>query len=868
MGTPLRRAVSKRRTEMLAKFKIEDNSKIFKFADVVISAEQEKGEKLKIKLADLIAVFGIAMLLVSVLPVLAQPKLSRPANAMWIEDTDAPYWAVNLTTKNPAHTIGYRFRVTVWLNVSTVSAGADGVDTWQVQVNFNPAHLKAVAVGYTAGSKSKFFDGLNTVPVTPTIGTDFVLHGETCVSPDYRVIPYCESLFWIEFEVTSVPAKGETLTSLISIDPRSAKTYVVDTAGTKISLTLYACHYEFKWEAPPSPYMAVEHDGFYGVPPTPVPPSDVWPLCWGPYPPKAFGSAFDVKVYIADLAAAWGLTNASFSLLYNATVIDVLDGVGNITLNDAVWDTSTSSVTYNPGKIDFVLYPKAGVVPSGKVLVATIKFTIMLMQGDVPPLPMGYYDSSRLEFSDVKLMDHMMEIPTAAPKEGEVRLLATVKLPLPWLEVSPKDTVLGPELAIGKEFEVNIIIKNLHWAWYLIAYQVRLTYDPTLIKVIKVTEGPFLQDSRWNLHGTFFISGVESDGKYGPHIWLGGILLPNNVGVWDQTVWPQAPGPDVPDLDPPVNPVLATIRFKAIAQNIIPEPNLTCRLDILPFRLPGEDRHFIDKDGHYIPTDTAKIVNGTYTVLSGFHTGRRIDLYGGANNAGYGAKVFPDDYNGRGPNKPMDLVIPQSEVYLYAEVTYNLWPVQSKAVTFEIIDNKGKTWAKFVAITNASGIASITFRMPWVCENPEQYLGVWTVVATTNLADQVINDTLTFHYDYMVRIWKVTTDKYYYAHEELIAVTVEYGTHAMKSYPALFTVTVTDELGVPIGMNATYSTTVGEAEYCKYNNASFIVTITIPKWAYAGIAYVHVCCFDKEPVEGGFAWCPEYTPVEICILPW
>lgn len=824
---------------------------------------------MKTKLPNLIAVLGIAMLLVSAFPVLAQPKLSRPANAIWIEDADAPYWAVNLTTANPAHTIGYTFIVTIWLNVSIVTPGADGVDTWQVQVNFNPAHLEAVKAGYTAGAKSKFFDGLDTVPVTPTIKNDlgYVLHGETCVSPGYRAVPYCQSLFWIEFRVKAVPGKGEKLTSLIDIDPSITKTFVVDTAGNKISLSRYGCHYEFKWEPPPPPYMTVEHDGFYGVPPTPVPPPDVWPLCWGPYPPKALGSAFDIKIYIANLAAAWSLTNASFSLLYNATVIDAVGGLGNITLNGAIWDISTSSVTYNPGKIDFVVYPKAGVVPYGKVLVATIKFTIMLLQGDVPPIPMGYYDFSKLEFSNVKLMDHIMEIPTAPPKKGEVRLLAVVKLPLPWLEVSPKDTVLGPELAIGKEFKVNVVIKNLHWAWYLIAYQARLTYDPTLIEVVEVTEGPFLKDPRWNLYGTFFVSGVESDGKYGPHIWFGGILLPSEYGVWDQTVWPQAPGPDIPNLDPPVNPVIATVKFKAKAQNIMPQPDLTCRLDILPFKLPGEDRHFIDRDGNYIPTDMAKIVNGTYTMKSGFHTGRRIDLYGGAKNAGYGARVFPNGYNGRGPNRPMDIVIPQSEVYLYAEVTYNLWPVQSKAVTFEIIDNKGNTWAKFIAITNASGIAAITFRMPWVCENPQQYLGVWTIVATTNLADQVIKDTLSFHYDYMVRIWKVTTDKYHYGHDETIKVTVEYGTHAMQSYPALFTVTVIDELGVPVGM-VTYSTTVGGAEYCAYKNASFDVTITIPKWAYAGLAQVHVCCFDKEPVEGGFAWCPAYTPVEICITPW
>jgi hypothetical protein len=183
-------------------------------------------------------------------------------------------------------------------------------------------------------------------------------------------------------------------------------------------------------------------------------------------------------------------------------------------------------------------------------------------------------------------------------------------------------------------------------------------------------------------------------------------------------------------------------------------------------------------------------------------------------------------------------------------------------------DPSGNVWLKATAITDANGVAYTTFRMPWPCENPESLFGEWKVTATVTIGDVVMTDVMTFHYDYMVHIWKVTTDKYEYDHTEDVAITIQYGTHAMQNYPVLITAVIYDELGVPIGM-ATYQTTVGGAKYSTYKNYMVTLTINIPKFAYAGIATIHVNAFDKDPTEGGQAWCPEYTPApEICIQPY
>jgi hypothetical protein len=282
----------------------------------------------------------------------------------------------------------------------------------------------------------------------------------------------------------------------------------------------------------------------------------------------------------------------------------------------------------------------------------------------------------------------------------------------------------------------------------------------------------------------------------------------------------------------------------------------------------------INKDGDYIPFDAPH--DGLYTMLPFDMPGRVIDLTGGADNRGYWTGYpdpFPAPFGGQGLNHWMDIVFPQSEITLYANVTYNYWPVQSKDIGFEIegpfdkLPNGTlvprpvyyKIWAKFTATTDVNGVATITFRMPWPCDNPDMITGVWIITATGTVADVTITDTMPFYYERLLYITSVTTDKFYYTHEECIKVTVTYQTHSVQYYPVLFSVVLTDDLGVPFGM-ALVNKMVGGATWCTWKVDSFTVTICIPKWAYTGYGHVHVSAFDKDPTDGGFAWAPEYAP--------
>ena len=149
----------------------------------------------------------LTLLLATALTYAADPNMPHNADAMWLEDCP-----IQLTTENLDHTIGYKFNVTVWVNLTFI-CGA-----WQFKMIYNNAHLTATGAGYTAGSKSDFFNNISAViPVAPIFDSynathDYVLHGESALFQPFRKPGY-GSLSWVEFEVVAEPPSGEILTS-------------------------------------------------------------------------------------------------------------------------------------------------------------------------------------------------------------------------------------------------------------------------------------------------------------------------------------------------------------------------------------------------------------------------------------------------------------------------------------------------------------------------------------------------------------------------------------------------------------------------------------------------------------------------------
>jgi len=82
------------------------------------------------------------------------------------------------------------------------------------------------------------------------------------------------------------------------------------------------------------------------------------------------------------------------------------------------------------------------------------------------------------------------------------------------------------------------------------------------------------------------------------------------------------------------------------------------------------------------------------------------------------------------------------EVTFYAKVTYSSFPEQNKFVAFQIINPYGGTYVLY-GETNGSGVASETFRLP--STGTTENFGFWQILATVDVAETVVNDTLEFH---------------------------------------------------------------------------------------------------------------------------
>jgi PKD repeat protein len=85
-------------------------------------------------------------------------------------------------------------------------------------------------------------------------------------------------------------------------------------------------------------------------------------------------------------------------------------------------------------------------------------------------------------------------------------------------------------------------------------------------------------------------------------------------------------------------------------------------------------------------------------------------------------------------------------VQLTDNVTYNGYPVQAQLVSFQVLYPQNTSFVVQTALTNNVGLVTIDFVIPYISDS----LGTWTAISTTQLADQVIGDTLTFNVIYQV----------------------------------------------------------------------------------------------------------------------
>jgi hypothetical protein len=242
------------------------------------------------------------------------------------------------------------------------------------------------------------------------------------------------------------------------------------------------------------------------------------------------------------------------------------------------------------------------------------------------------------------------------------------------------------------------------------------------------------------------------------------------------------------------------------------------------------------------------------TVSVEAQSGRVIDLF--------------TQRGGIGVNQSSDMFQPQELVVLYALVTYNDNPIANKLVAFHA-DGPSNPFENETAggssSTNERGIAEFSFRIPWPVEMPEaKVFGEWTVIATVDVADQRLVDTLTFKAGWLIEITNIATLNAQGNHEErylrqsviVFDLTVE--NNAKTPKPATITIDVQDSAGHPI-IHIQLDNLVVPPGSSHYNASA-----RIPVEASLGQATVLAAAYTAPVEQGGVLYSPAVsTTVEI-----
>jgi len=220
-----------------------------------------------------------------------------------------------------------------------------------------------------------------------------------------------------------------------------------------------------------------------------------------------------------------------------------------------------------------------------------------------------------------------------------------------------------------------------------------------------------------------------------------------------------------------------------------------------------------------------------------------------------------DVYTQRGgemPGAPSDAFGPQELVILYAKVTYNNDSVQNKLVAFEVKDPSMTVVVTRTATTNATGIATTSFRIPWPCTNATGLFGNWTIYGSVDIAETKVDDTCKFRFGWLIEILSVkTTDELGIAKTSFKKCTMVYFVVTIKnirkiSLPVTITIGIYDNCNVPIGIVViNMMVPPGESEVV------VVIGIHVPKWAFIGLSTVYVNAYTKMPQLCGVPYCPE-----------
>ena len=205
------------------------------------------------------------------------------------------------------------------------------------------------------------------------------------------------------------------------------------------------------------------------------------------------------------------------------------------------------------------------------------------------------------------------------------------------------------------------------------------------------------------------------------------------------------------------------------------------------------------------------------------------------------------------PLTPGSAFAPGEIVTLRSYAYYENIPVVDLNVGFQVNYPDGSLRASLAAITNASGIAQVSFRVP---QAPLPPFGLYEVSSTSRIFETDFSDTLEFHVGWIVKINTVTVSPDPVAIDAPATITVDmtnFDPH--DAYPVVLIVSVYDKLDQILGTESlVFDIPLGGVG----TSTTRDVTITIPPYAWPGaLAYAKANAYTDYPELGGTAYCPE-----------
>jgi len=225
-------------------------------------------------------------------------------------------------------------------------------------------------------------------------------------------------------------------------------------------------------------------------------------------------------------------------------------------------------------------------------------------------------------------------------------------------------------------------------------------------------------------------------------------------------------------------------------------------------------------------------------------------------------------FDGKGANQSADAYEPQELVVLFALATYNDAPVAGKLVAFQIIGPMNQFQNITVVgagTTDEDGIAEFSFRLPWPSQIPEKAIfGQWIALATVEIAEQVVVDTLTFRVGWILSIIEIGTlntelsPQSVFKRQDPIVFNLTVQNTARTEKSAIIRVEVKDSDQHPIIYIQM------ESRVFQPGNSNVKATSRIPSSAGTGLANVSAAPFTAPLDQGGRLYSPAiYTTFTI-----